>query len=86
MAHIEIRWVCPVCRRCWDNKREARACAASHVRKERWAVSDVYPGKAVACNYRGDAFALREADKPDLINPPMGLELIVGGRRRNDEK
>ena len=68
MAHIETWWRCPGCHRCWDTKREAAKCAASHVRAERWAVSDRHPGKAVACNYRGDAFALREADLSDFID------------------
>lgn len=68
MAHIETWWRCPGCYRCWDTQREAAKCAASHVRAERWAVSDRLPGKAVACNYRGDAFALREADLSDFID------------------
>ena len=66
MAHIETWWRCPGCHRFWDTQREAAKCAASHVRPERWAVSDRHPGKAVACNYRGDAFALREADLSDF--------------------
>jgi len=77
MAHIETWWKCPVCHCCFTLRREAEACARKHVRAEKWAVSDIYPGKAVACNYRGEAFALREADKPDLTSLPMGLELIV---------
>ena len=68
MAHIEIWWRCPCCHRHWDTQREAAKCAGSHVRAERWAVSDRYPGKAVVCNYRGDAFALREADLSDFID------------------
>lgn len=80
MAHIETRWVCPVCRRCFDNQREARACAAAHVREERWAVSDVYPGKEVACNYRGAAFALQEADRPDITRPLKNLSIVRGGK------
>ena len=68
MAHIEIWWRCPGCNRCWDTQREAIQCAASHVRSERWAVSDRHPGKAIACNYRGEAFALREADLSDFID------------------
>lgn len=67
MAHIEVWWRCPGCNRTWTEQREAVKCAASHVRAERWAVSDRYPGKAVACNYRGETFALREADLGDLI-------------------
>lgn len=67
MAHVEIWWKCPGCHRYWQSQGEAAKCAASHVKAERWAVSDRYPGKAVACNYRGEAFALREADLGDLI-------------------
>ena len=67
MAHIEIWWSCPGCHLRWTTQREAVKCAASHVRSERWAVSDRHPGKAVACNYRGEAFALREADLSDFI-------------------
>ena len=67
MAHIEIWWSCPGCHLRWTMQREAVRCAASHVRSERWAVSDRHPGKAVACNYRGEAFALREADLSDFI-------------------
>lgn len=67
MAHIEIWWSCPGCHLRWTTQREAVRCAASHVRSERWAVSDRHPGKAVACNYRGEAFALREADLSDFI-------------------
>lgn len=67
MAHIEVWWPCPCCTRVWTEQREAVKCAASHVRAARFAVSDRYPGKAVACNYRGEAFALREADLGDLI-------------------
>lgn len=67
MAHIEVWWSCPGCHLRWTTQREAVKCAASHVRSERWAVSDRHPGKAVACNYRGEAFALREADLSDFI-------------------
>lgn len=67
MAHIEIWWSCPGCHLRWTTQREAVRCAASHVRSERWAVSDRHPGKAVPCNYRGEAFALREADLSDFI-------------------
>lgn len=67
MAHIEVWWRCPGCHLSWTTQREAVKCAASHVRPERWAVSDRHPGKAVACNYRGEAFALREADLSDFI-------------------
>lgn len=81
MAHIETRWVCPVCR-CWSfSQKEARACAASHVRSEKWAVSDKYPGKAVACNYRGESYALREADEPDLVaDLRKPFRVIKGGK------
>lgn len=68
MAHIEIWWSCPGCHLRWTTQREAIKCAVSHVRPERWAVSDRHPGKAVACNYRGEAFALREADLSDFID------------------
>lgn len=68
MAHIEVWWRCPSCNQCWDTQGEAAKCAASHVRPERWAVSDRHPGKAVACSYRGEAFALREADLSDFID------------------
>lgn len=78
MAHIEVWWRCPGCHRLWDTQREAAKCSADHIRAghcaalpeayaERWAVSDRHPGKAVACNYRGEAFALREADLSDFI-------------------
>ena len=67
MAHIEVWWRCPGCHLSWTTQRETVKCAASHVRPERWAVSDRHPGKAVACNYRGEAFALREADLSDFI-------------------
>ena len=67
MAHIEVWWSCPGCHLRWTTQREAVKCAASHVRPERWAVSDRHPGKAVACNYRGETFALREADLSDFI-------------------
>ena len=67
MAHIEVWWSCPGCHLRWTTQSEAVKCAASHVRSERWAVSDRHPGKAVACNYRGEAFALREADLSDFI-------------------
>ena len=67
MAHIEIWWKCPGCHRHYDTQREANRCAISHVRPEKWAVSDKYPGKNVACNYRGEKWALREADLSDLI-------------------
>ena len=67
MAHIEVWWSCPGCHLRWTTQRDAVKCAASHVRPERWAVSDRHPGKAVACNYRGETFALREADLSDFI-------------------
>ena len=68
MAHIEVWWSCPGCHLRWTTQREAVKCAASHVRSERWAVSNRHLGKAVACNYRGEAFALREADLSDFID------------------
>ena len=58
MAHIEVWWRCPGCHLSWTTQREAVKCAASHVRPERWAVSDRHPG---------EAFALREADLSDFI-------------------
>ena len=67
MAHIETWWKCPGCHRYWSTQQKAERCAITHVRPEKWAVSHKHPGKAVSCQYRGTAWALREADLSDLL-------------------
>ncbi len=64
MAHLETWWKCPGCHRHWDTRREAEQCAATHVHSEQWAVGKY---KAVKVSYRGQDWALREADLSDDI-------------------
>ena len=71
MAHLEDRWVCPVCKRYSYEQSEARRCAASHVKSELWAVGK-HKSVRVFENHAPDSFhgvrgALREADRSDII-------------------
>lgn len=77
MAHLEVWYRCPGCHGCYSTRVEANQCAISHVRSETWAVSDKYRGKAVACNYRGTEYALREADMPDFPGQPETVLRIL---------
>lgn len=77
MAHLEERWRCTGCRVTFRTETEARRHVHSHVKKETWAVSDKYPGKEVACNYRGTQWALREADLSDFL--PQRKRDLDGG-------
>ena len=67
MAHIEIWYRCPLCKRVYDTEREALICKNKHpIITERRAVGK--DGKAVRIDRPGEeAWALREADLSDFI-------------------
>lgn len=67
MAHIEIWYRCPLCKRAYYTEREAGICRNKHpVITERRAVGK--GGKSVRIDRPGqEAQALREADLSDLI-------------------
>lgn len=67
MAHIEIWYRCPLCKRPYYTEREAGICRNKHpVIAERRAVGK--GGKAVRIDRPGEEeWALREADLSDFI-------------------
>lgn len=67
MAHIEIWYRCPLCKRAYDTEREAVICKNKHpITTERWAVGK--GGKAVRVySPREEMWALKEADLSDFI-------------------
>ena len=67
MAHIEIWYHCPLCKRAYDTEREAVISKNKHpIITERRAVGK--DGKAVRIDRPGEeARALREADLSDFI-------------------
>ena len=83
MAHLEKRWVCPVCKRYSYEQREARGCAASHVESQLWAVGK-YKSFRVFENHAPDSYhgirgALREADTSDYIEERRPKLSVVKG-------
>ena len=74
MAHVETWYRCLYCKAAYDSMKEARECAAGHVRAEKWAVSENLPGKAVSFDpsakpwsYNSEQWALQEAELSDFV-------------------
>ncbi len=73
MAHIEIWYQCPICRKKYNDQRKANICKNRHpVIEETWAVGESGKGVRIFDNWAPDTMhgingAMIEADLSDFV-------------------